>query len=136
MPFVIKRIEPKNPKDNKPPYWLFVISIKTESTASNVCGGKISLINENNPSGKPSIGIYGINVKINNIKGKIAIKKLNAIPPARDVKAPLIIPIPYISRTSYKDIPCKPGIFICFPNFTNKFKIGTLDRFFSISFVI
>ena len=77
--------------------------------------------------------MYGIKVKINSIKGKIAIKKLNAIPPALVVKAPSIIPVMYISRTSYKDIPSKPGILIFFPNFTKIFTSGIFSSLSSIS---
>ena len=73
---------------------------------------------------------------MNNKKGKTAIKKLNAIPPALVVKAPLTIPIMYISITSYKDIPSKPGILIFFPNITNRFTIGIFSNLSSISFVI
>ena len=73
---------------------------------------------------------------MNNINGKIAIKKLNAIPPARVVNAPFTIPIIYISITSYNDIPCKPGIFIFFPNFTKRLMTGIFSKLSSIDFVI
>ena len=67
---------------------------------------------------------------------KTAIKKLKAIPPALVVKAPSTMPIIYISKTSYKDIPCKPGTFIFFPNNTKKFKTGIFSNLSSISLLI
>ena len=80
--------------------------------------------------------MYGINVKIKSMNGKTAIKKLKAIPPALVVKAPFKIPMLYISTTSYKDIPFKPGILIFFPKDTKTFRIGTFPSLFSISLVI
>ena len=73
---------------------------------------------------------------MNNRNGKIAIKKLKAIPPALVVNAPLTMPMMYISKTSYNDKPCNPGIFIFFPQATNRFSSGIFSKRFSISFDI
>jgi hypothetical protein len=45
-------------------------------------------------------------------KGKTAVKKEKAIPPALEVRAPLRIPMTYILNRSYKVNPDKPGILI------------------------
>ena len=49
-PFVIKKIEPKKPNDNKPACLFPKISNRTLSTASKVLGGKTSDIKVINPS--------------------------------------------------------------------------------------
>ena len=64
----------------------------------------------------------GIKLKINKRKGKIAMKKLKEILPARAVNAPLIIPRKYISIRSYKEKPLKPGNLIESKKFFNNFK--------------
>ena len=47
-------------------------------------------------------------------KGNKAIKKLKAILPALEVKAPFTIPDIYICRRSYRSIPSIPGILTFF----------------------
>ena len=54
------------------------MSSRIDFVASNVCDGKMSLIDRNNCSWKPSIGTKGINVKMTIMEGKSAKKKLNA----------------------------------------------------------
>ena len=54
----------------------------------------------NNTASKFSIGIKAIKLRMNNKKGKSAIKKLKAILPALDDKAPLTMPERYISSKS------------------------------------
>jgi len=46
------------------------------------------------------MGIYGISVRINKVKGNKARKKEKAMLLALDVKVPLKIPVIYISRKS------------------------------------
>jgi len=57
-------------------------------------------------------------------KGKIAVKKANAIPPARAVRAPFRIPIKYISSISNKLKPDNPGMGIRLVILTNTLIIG------------
>tara|TARA_B100001057_G_scaffold102471_1_gene99712 strand:- start:554 stop:790 length:237 start_codon:yes stop_codon:yes gene_type:complete len=64
----------------------------------------------------------GIKFKINKRKGKIAMKKLKEILPARAVNAPFIIPRKYISIRSYKEKPLKPGNLTESKKFLNNFK--------------
>jgi len=61
---------------------------------------------------KFSIGTKGIRFKIKSKNGKRAIKKLNEILPARDVKVPRTTPITYISSKPYNEKPSKPGTAI------------------------
>jgi hypothetical protein len=53
-----------------------------------------------NVSSKPEMGIKGIRFSTKTKKGKSAIKKLNAMLPALVVRAPLKIPVIYISIKS------------------------------------
>jgi hypothetical protein len=76
--------------------------------------------------------MYGIRIIINNKKGNIAVKKLNAMALARVVSAPLKIPITYISNRSYTVKPLNPGRLTRFKRFAIQLTIGILSNLFSI----
>ena len=115
-------MDSKNTEDNKPPLGLFCMSKNiSEKKSSLLLGTKIS-IKFNKIESKLSMGMKGIKFKINKRKGKIAMKKLKEILPARAVNAPLIIPRKYISIRSYKEKPLKPGNLIESKKFFNNFK--------------
>ena len=59
-----------------------------------------------------NFGMKGIKFKTNKMNGKRAIKKLNEIEPALDVRVPLVRPRKYNSIRSKRENPFKPGIFM------------------------
>jgi len=121
-PFAVRIIDNKKTEDNNPPRGLFCMSKKiSEKKVSLLLGTNISM-KFNKIESKLSIGIKGIKFKMKSKKGKIAIKKLKEILPARAVKAPFINPKKYISKRSYKENPLKPGNLIEFKKFFNNFK--------------
>jgi hypothetical protein len=93
IPFAIKKIESKKVKESNPPLGLLAISKNISSNNSEVVGGSSESINTRNCSWKSSIKlIYGIRLRINIRKGKMAMKKLNAMALALVEKVPCIIP--------------------------------------------
>ena len=119
----VKIIDNRNTDDNKPPLGLLCMSKKISAKNSSLSLGTKISIKFNKIESKLSIGIKGIKFKTNNKNGKIAMKKLKEILPARAVSAPLIIPRKYISKRSNREKPLKPGSLIELKKIFNNFKI-------------
>ena len=79
--------------ESKPACSWFTISSKITLVASNVEGGKISLIKVKSSSWKPSIGTKGMSVNKTRIEGKKARKKLKVRDDALVVMAPSTKPL-------------------------------------------
>jgi|TARA_B100000497_G_scaffold124692_1_gene159757 hypothetical protein len=124
----IKNIEIKKTVERRPPVCsLLIFSKILLLKKSEVCGGKIESKKFKKSTLNDSNGIYGIKIIINNKNGNIAVKKLNAIALALVDRAPLKIPIIYISSKSYKESPSSPGSLIFFKNLAIQFTIGILS---------
>ena len=96
----VRIIESKNTEESNPALCLSLISSNIWVKKLWLSCGSNSSIKLNNTASKFSIGINAIKFRINNKKGKSAIKKLKAILPALDDKVPFMIPDKYNSNKS------------------------------------